>query len=197
MHLRKIRHSFMVSILELEVSDGFYTCLLEVGLIDWELPTSSLKISTQPNAIRSSGNSSIFDTFQNQTHRTNAEGLVDIYALSRCDFFIHGYSAMAEAAIYLHPALHNQSVNVDYPLDERIPVSTFQQMVTEFYNTTTTANQWLYITNYYANLIKKTPRYNNIRNKLLECITKNYSEQKGNNIASRLLDPILILSISI
>ena len=47
-------------------------------------------------------------------HAVNEEVLVDIYALSRADFLLHTASAVAEAAIYLRPALHNASVHLEY-----------------------------------------------------------------------------------
>lgn len=93
------------------------------------------KILTQKNVIRSSGNDAIFRVFTNETHRTNYEGLVDIYAMSRCEFFVHGFSAMAEAAIYLNPTLHLRSVNVDYNEEELMDVASFRKIVKEFYST--------------------------------------------------------------
>jgi hypothetical protein len=96
----------------------------------WKI--SSLRY--QKAAIRMEGGSSaIFHQFLNETHRTNTEGLVDIYAMSNCHFFVHGYSAMAEATIYVNPKLHYRSVNVDVPVKEKKSVEEFQQMVTKFY----------------------------------------------------------------
>eukprot|EP00545_Synedropsis_sp_CCMP1620_P010227 CAMPEP_0119027338 /NCGR_PEP_ID=MMETSP1176-20130426/36926_1 /TAXON_ID=265551 /ORGANISM="Synedropsis recta cf, Strain CCMP1620" /LENGTH=184 /DNA_ID=CAMNT_0006983231 /DNA_START=81 /DNA_END=635 /DNA_ORIENTATION=+ len=91
------------------------------------------KVYHQKNILRSSGVDAIFRTFQNETHRTNTEGIVDMYAMSRCDFFVHGFSAMAEAAIYINPALHNRSVNVDDIGEEVVSVPTFQKLVEEYY----------------------------------------------------------------
>ena len=56
-------------------------------------------------------------TFQEHSariHAVNEEVLVDIYALSRADFILHAASAVAEAAIYLSPTLHNASVHLEY-----------------------------------------------------------------------------------
>ncbi|CAB9496255.1 glycosyltransferase family 15 protein [Seminavis robusta] len=50
-------------------------------------------------------------------HRTNTEVLVDILALSRCDFLIHGHSAVSDAAMYLNDKLIYQSVNLEDPDD--------------------------------------------------------------------------------
>ena len=48
-----------------------------------------------------------------QHHRVNAETLVDILALSRCQFLLHSYSTVSEAAIYLNADLDNRSVNLE------------------------------------------------------------------------------------
>jgi hypothetical protein len=48
-------------------------------------------------------------------HRVNLEALVDILAMSRCQFLLHGFSTMSEAAIYVNLNLHNHSVNLDDP----------------------------------------------------------------------------------
>lgn len=91
------------------------------------------EIITQKNVLRSSGKAAIFRRFTNETHRTNSEGLVDIYAMSRCDFFVHGFSAMAEATIFINPPLHNRSINVDVVEEERMTGLSFEKMVREFY----------------------------------------------------------------
>ena len=46
-------------------------------------------------------------------HRVNSETLVDIVALSKCSILVHGYSTVSEAAIYINPSLHNNSVNLE------------------------------------------------------------------------------------
>jgi hypothetical protein len=97
---------------------------------DWKISL----LRYQKAAIRMEGGSSaIFHQFLNETHRTNTEGLVDIYAMSKCHFFVHGYSAMAEATLYVNPELHNRSVNVDVPTKEKRSVFDFQQLVIKFY----------------------------------------------------------------
>lgn len=96
---------------------------------DWTIS----KLHHQQNILRSSGSNPIFRTFQNETHRTNTEGIVDMYAMSRCDFFVHGFSAMAEAAIFINPSLHNRSVNVDLKFKELIKAKRFGSVVEEYY----------------------------------------------------------------
>merc|ERR1712232_1438612 len=60
-------------------------------------------------------------------HRTNSEALVDILAMSKCQFLLHGNSAVSEAAIYLNFDLHHQSVNWEDP--DRMSVPQFEQLV--------------------------------------------------------------------
>eukprot|EP00536_Pseudo-nitzschia_multiseries_P009884 jgi/Psemu1/319739/estExt_fgenesh1_pm.C_2870017 len=48
-------------------------------------------------------------------HRVNSEALVDVLAMSKCQFLLHGNSAISEAAVYLNMNLHNQSVNWEDP----------------------------------------------------------------------------------
>ena len=60
-------------------------------------------------------------------HRVNSEALVDILAMSKCQFLLHTTSTQSEAAIYLNLELHNQSVNVEDP--DRMPIADFGEMV--------------------------------------------------------------------
>jgi hypothetical protein len=46
-------------------------------------------------------------------HQTNTEVLIDILSLSRCQFLVHGFSAVSESAIYLNLKLHNNSVDLE------------------------------------------------------------------------------------
>jgi Glycolipid 2-alpha-mannosyltransferase len=46
-------------------------------------------------------------------HRVNSETIVDILAMSRCRFLLHTYSSTSEAAIYINPVLHKNSVNLE------------------------------------------------------------------------------------
>lgn len=81
----------------------------------------------QPSAFRSTTAEPTFTVMKNNTHRTNVESLVDIYAMARCSYFVHGFSAMAEAVIYLNLQLHNRSVNLDDP--GRWSVQEFSDMI--------------------------------------------------------------------
>jgi hypothetical protein len=72
------------------------------------------RIRMQRDAHRSTGKTAVFDMSQGK-HVSNSEALIDIYAMSKCGFMVHGFSAMSEAAIYLNLQLHNQSVNLEDP----------------------------------------------------------------------------------
>jgi hypothetical protein len=41
------------------------------------------------------------------------ESLVEIHAIAKCSYFVHGFSGMAEAVVYVNPHLHERSVNFD------------------------------------------------------------------------------------
>jgi hypothetical protein len=66
--------------------------------------------------------------FRQASHnRTNTEVLIDILAMSRCQFFIHGYSAVSESSHYLNPNLHHHSVDLEDP--DHIDANTFGELV--------------------------------------------------------------------
>lgn len=75
----------------------------------------SAVIRHQEGALLSDSDAPTFAAFSTQKHRLNTEALVDIYALSRCQYLVHGYSAIAEAAVYVNPHLDQFSINVDDP----------------------------------------------------------------------------------
>ena len=83
----------------------------------------------EESILRSDSKKSVFQLYSH--HRTNTEVLVDILALSKCTFFIHGFSAVSEAAIYLNfPTLHKFSVDLEKHPHNRPPTSQqFQQTV--------------------------------------------------------------------
>jgi len=69
-------------------------------------------IRVQPRVWRSSNTSAIFRLTTNHDE-TNRQVLIDIGALSKCTFLLHGLSAVSEAAIYHNPALHERSINLE------------------------------------------------------------------------------------
>ena len=45
--------------------------------------------------------------------RSTSEALVDIEAMAKCQFLLHGHSTVSEAVIYRNPALHDHSINLE------------------------------------------------------------------------------------
>lgn len=69
--------------------------------------------------VRSSDQQAVFDMASH--HRTNQEALIEILALSQCQYLVHGLSAMSESSIWINIGLHNRSVNLEDP-DHIAPV---------------------------------------------------------------------------
>ena len=86
---------------------------------------TSLTIYSQQDIIRSKTKTAVFK--QASHHRTNVEVLVDILALSKCQFFLHGRSAVSEAVFYLNLELHGQSVDLEDK--NKYSVKQFEQVV--------------------------------------------------------------------
>lgn len=84
--------------------------------VNHTLKNTNTEIMLQSEALRShQENTPTFSLFQNETHRSNTEVLIDVYAMAKCRYFVHGYSGMAEGVVYVAPELHEKSVNVDDP----------------------------------------------------------------------------------
>eukprot|EP00563_Minutocellus_polymorphus_P009657 CAMPEP_0181023626 /NCGR_PEP_ID=MMETSP1070-20121207/2145_1 /TAXON_ID=265543 /ORGANISM="Minutocellus polymorphus, Strain NH13" /LENGTH=975 /DNA_ID=CAMNT_0023100641 /DNA_START=98 /DNA_END=3025 /DNA_ORIENTATION=- len=74
------------------------------------------RIIAQDGAFRSTDdNVPTFKLLAEDKHRSNSEALVEIYSMSKCNYFVHGYSGMAEAVHYLNSRLHQRSANIDDP----------------------------------------------------------------------------------
>ncbi len=63
--------------------------------------------------VRSNNLEAVFDIGSH--HRTNEEILIEILALSKCQFMIHGLSAVTESSIWINIDLHYTSVNLEDP----------------------------------------------------------------------------------
>jgi hypothetical protein len=74
------------------------------------------------NINNSNSNSNSRGHRHHHHHDTNQQALVEILALSNCQFLVHGLSAMSEAAIWINIDLHNASVNLEANSDEDEPV---------------------------------------------------------------------------
>jgi hypothetical protein len=70
-------------------------------------------------------------------HRTNSEALVDVLAMSKCKLLLHGHSTLSEAAIYLNPELHENSVNWEDP--DHMGYGEFEQLARRVLGTTNEA----------------------------------------------------------
>lgn len=101
--------------------------VLETIKTEWWQHLSDRVIS-QPGVFRSDVmNVPTFFLMQNDKHRSNTEALVEMYAMSKCSYFVHGSSGMAEAVVYINPKIHAHSVNIDDP--DRISPLAFGAMV--------------------------------------------------------------------
>ena len=78
-------------------------------------PENVLKVirSMGDDVVRSNDEQAVFDIGSH--HRTNTEILVEIQALSYCQFMIHGLSAVTESSIWINIDLHYTSVNLEDP----------------------------------------------------------------------------------
>ena len=80
--------------------------------------------------VRSTNEEAVFDIGSH--HRTNTEILIEILALSKCQFLIHGLSAVTESSIWINLDLHATSVNLEDP-DHSDPAA-FKEMVSHVLN---------------------------------------------------------------
>ena len=72
------------------------------------------RIRTQPATLLSNNETAVFDLVISH-HRSNTEVLVDVYAMAKCNAFLHGRSAVSEAVIYLNFNMHFRSVDLEDP----------------------------------------------------------------------------------
>jgi hypothetical protein len=103
-----------------------------LAAIDEEWPLEvTLSILRQSNDIlRSSDRKAVFVLGQRSHDRTNREVLIDILAMSKCRFFVHGFSAVSEAVIYLNFDLHEHSVDLEeHPMNRRSSPNQFGKLV--------------------------------------------------------------------
>jgi hypothetical protein len=101
--------------------------LLEASTI---LKRSMIRVQ-QPDVLQRTEGKDIFDT--DETHRLNSEVLAHMFLLAKCDFLVHGKYVVAEGAIYINPSLHNRSVNVEFPQDQRRSPHEFGELVQIYY----------------------------------------------------------------
>jgi hypothetical protein len=90
----------------------------------WPANTVS-RIKWQKGVVRSNDTTPVFTMASH--HSTNTQVLVDIVAMSKCQYLLHGFSAVSEAVHYFNPSLHDQSVNLEIRKHASVPH--FQSMV--------------------------------------------------------------------
>jgi hypothetical protein len=83
------------------------------------------------DVVRSNDTTAVFKiTGRAGHHDTNIQVLTDILAMSHCQYFLHGLSAVSEAVQYLNPNLHfNASVNLDDRKRDIVTVKDFQDIM--------------------------------------------------------------------
>lgn len=87
-----------------------------IGRITTTWPSNLVKrIRWQDHTVRSNDTTPVFTLSSH--HLTNTQVLVDILGLAKCEFLLHGLSAVSEAVHYLNIDLHrnNNSVNLEIP----------------------------------------------------------------------------------
>ena len=90
-------------------------------------------LGRQEEVIRSNNQRAVFDMAAH--HRTNQEALVEILALSQCQFLVHGLSALSESSVWINLDLHYRSVNLEDT--DHLNVSAFNTLLEKSINSTT------------------------------------------------------------
>jgi hypothetical protein len=80
---------------------------------EWPRYLQKVIRSMGDNVVRSNDDKAVFDIASH--HRTNTEIMIEILALSKCQFMIHGLSAVTETSIWINVDLHYTSVNLEDP----------------------------------------------------------------------------------
>merc|ERR1712176_139151 len=94
---------------------------------DWPTSITSLIRKNPLRDINSIKNINPNFELEEDHHTTNTRVLTDIYSMAKCELLIHGFSPMAEAAMYLNIGLHEHSINLEDP--DHKNVETFRIMV--------------------------------------------------------------------
>jgi hypothetical protein len=96
----------------------------------WPKVVLKALIRQSDDVLRSSDRKAVFVLGEANPHRTNMEVLVDILAMSKCQFFVHGFSAVSEAVMYLNLELHHQSVDLEtHPNNLPMSPKGFEELV--------------------------------------------------------------------
>lgn len=92
------------------VPDGSVYLATDSARVVQELK-SRPRLYWQGNTQRSNDTTAVFRQFPH--HETNIQVLVDIQAMTYCQFLLHGFSAVSEAVLYINPFL--VSINLEVP----------------------------------------------------------------------------------
>ena len=79
-----------------------------------------INIATQ-NVVRSSNFTAVFELKGKSKSELGVQILIDIQLLSKCDWFLHGSSAVAEAVFYNNINLHNNSIHLEFIKNRQHP----------------------------------------------------------------------------
>ena len=80
----------------------------------WPEPVTSRVRTMGDDTVRSDNTTAVFEMGISH-HRTNQEVLVEILALSNCQFMVHGLSAVSESSIWINKDFPLRSVNLEDP----------------------------------------------------------------------------------
>jgi len=97
------------------------------------------RLNWQDEALRSNDTTAVF-RMTGGHHETNIQVLVDILAMSKCEFLLHGLSAVSEAALYLQPTLQGNGHSVNLELPKHASVHDFQRVLQREYGIPSNAN---------------------------------------------------------
>lgn len=86
----------------------------------------------QNDTLRSSDTTAVFRMTTGH-HSTNVQVLVDILAMSKCQFLLHGLSAVSEAVLYLQPNLQDDGHSINLELSRHASVRDFQHIIRRNY----------------------------------------------------------------
>lgn len=96
--------------------------------INEEWPSEILdQLQWQKQAVRSNDTTPVFTLSSH--HTTNTEVLVDIIAMSKCQYLLHGFSAVSEAAHYLNRNFYKKRRSINLELQNRPSVDHFRALL--------------------------------------------------------------------
>ena len=86
------------------------------------------RMKWQERVVRSNDTTPVF-TLSSSHHLTNTQVLVDILAMSKCQFLLHGLSAVSEAVHYLNQDLHHKNRSVNLDISKHLSEDQFRQVI--------------------------------------------------------------------